>query len=65
MEIKHEHIYPFSIVLYKAICSKCKELLEWEAMFDADGTDYVTVCCGKNYYAKPNNLKIWIEDEEE
>lgn len=69
---KEEHdekSYDFSDLLYHASCGVCGCELEWEAMFDADGTSHGVTCCNMSYYMRPDRYIISIDpidpDDEE
>lgn len=63
MKIKNGEILSFSEALYKAQCPICGGLLNWEADFDADGTDYYAECCKKTFCMVSYKVKIEISDE--
>lgn len=65
MKLKYEEILNFGDVLYEAQCPICGEKLEWEADFDADGTNYCAKCCEKIFYMIPYKVKICIEKSRE
>ncbi len=64
MKVEDKKIYDFGDALYKGECDVCKESLDWEADFDADGTNYYTSCCGNHYAMFPNTVRLEIEPEE-
>ena len=53
---------PFSEALYHSVCGACREPLEWQAHFDADGTSYTATCnCGMMYNMTPSTVDISFE----
>lgn len=62
MKIKNEEILLFNDALYEAQCPICGEKIEWEANFDADGTNYSAECCGESFYMVPYRVKIYVSD---
>jgi hypothetical protein len=54
----------FDAALTRGACNRCGQLLEWEASFDADGTNYDANCCGYNYTMFPRTVKIGVERDE-
>jgi hypothetical protein len=61
LEIEHEKEYPFSDLLYDAVCPKCKSNLSWEANFDADGTSHTAECCDTWFNMYPRTFTVYIE----
>ena len=55
----------FKEALYHAECQQCGDKLDLEALFDADGTDYVARCCGMTYWMKPETVRFEVELDEE
>lgn len=60
-----EYETTFIEALYKTRCSTCRNKIQWEANFDADGTTYSATCCNLNYYMSPLSVTISIEPEKE
>lgn len=58
MIVKNEEDYEFEDCLYKAQCKECESTLNWEANFDADGTQYFAYCCNLQYVMSPKN--VWV-----
>lgn len=58
-----EVIAEFAVALYGCGCIVCKQGLEWEANFNADGTNYYARCCGKRYVMVPHTVKVTVEEE--
>lgn len=56
-------IIGFGDALYHGACSVCGDKLEWEAAFDADGTNYYERCCGLRYRMSPHTVTISVEKE--
>lgn len=48
----------FRQALYHGVCGDCKDGLEWEANFDADGTTYFAKCCGHRYSMRPSKVVV-------
>ena len=56
---------PFSQTLYNFRCEVCGGKLEWEAYFDADGTDYHAKCsCCYRYRMSPATVDVEKYREE-
>lgn len=66
MKVENQGIYPFGDALYDGACHKCDNPLEWEASFDADGTNYYAACndCALTYTMLPSSVLIVVEDDE-
>ena len=63
MVIRNEQIKPFREALYHGRCMKCEEKLNWEAVFDADGTNYHARCCGQHYLMRPWSVQCIVEED--
>jgi hypothetical protein len=65
-ELENDKIYGFSDALYNAICPICKDNIEWEADFDADGTTYGAdhEDCGLSFGFGEWTVKAYIEEYE-
>ena len=64
---KEEHddkAYDFSDLLYHASCGVCGYELEWEALFDADGTSHGVTCCNMSYFMRPETYTVFIDEVE-
>lgn len=59
MIIKNDIVVDFKEALYNTIC-ECGSKIEWEACFDADGTSYISECCGNSYYMIPHSVKLEV-----
>ena len=60
MIVKDKDVVPFGPALYEAQC-ECGAKLSWEALFDADGTNYRAECCRKVYWMRPHTVTIAVE----
>jgi hypothetical protein len=65
LRITDKLITLFSRALHYGVCKDCGETLDWEAEFDADGTNYFAYCCKQSYHMYPNTVSIEVEFEEE
>lgn len=55
----------FHDALYKMVCEKCDDYLDWEADFDADGTTYFAFCCSRMYrMSPPLTVSVSWEDDD-
>jgi hypothetical protein len=61
MKIENEKSYPFQDALNESQCRECSAGLEYEAAFDADGTNYSAECCGLIYTLSPETVKASVE----
>jgi len=64
MKIFNDEILDFRTALYQAECKECCCALDWEANFDADGTNYNATCCGLRYSLSPYKVVVGIETED-
>lgn len=65
IDFTEEKSVDFSDALYRAKCGECKEGLEWEANFDADGSNYRAECCGFIYgISPPDIVRVFREKDE-
>jgi hypothetical protein len=51
----------FQKALYDYRCPTCDAPVDWEADFDADGTNYHARCCKNNFFMQPATVTIEIE----
>lgn len=65
MKIEQGKEYEFHKCLYEGQCADCESKLEWEAYFDADGTQYFANCCGKHYWLNPSKVIANYEETSE
>jgi len=63
--LEKEQRYNFSEVLYDGACPKCKDNVDWEANFDADGTTYFAECCELKFWMGIETVKVDIEKSED
>ena len=61
MILKDAEIAEFKEMLYHSKCPICKNGIYWEAIFDADGSNYVAECCDRSFQAIPTQYRINIE----
>ncbi len=65
MSKKGDVILDFQKALYHTKCETCKDELQWEANFDADGTTYYVECCGTGYWLSPATVRFTSEPAED
>ncbi len=65
MKLEHKKRYKFGEALYEGRCNICDELLEWEATFDADGTEHHAEHCDYIYWMRPNIIEVHIYHKDE
>ena len=61
MILKDAEVTEFKEMLYHSQCPTCTNRIYWEAIFDADGSNYVAQCCDHNFHAIPTQYRINIE----
>jgi hypothetical protein len=64
MKVSQSSILNFGDCLYRGQCNVCGEKLEWEAAFDADGTNYHAECCDLYYTMCPWMVKVSVDKSE-
>lgn len=57
--------YSFIECLYLAECPLCGDIVDWEASFDADGTNYHSSCCGLSFIMCPASVAVSVTGPEE
>ena len=59
-KLVHDYIYNFKECLYNKTCIECGKNIDWVADFDADGTNYYSSCCEKQYVMVPALVQVKV-----
>lgn len=63
MMIEDGGVQDFGKCLNEAQCPQCETDLEWEATFNANGTNYHAMCCDLIFTMRPHTVTTHIDKE--